>query len=68
MEFDLLELRLLSYLRMSWFKVRFFLGGGRLNRLGTFEEIHAPDSAAASPYSKVKNSLLLAHDEWAIPL
>jgi len=53
---------------MSWFKVRFFLGGGRLNRLGAFEEIHAPVSAAASPYSKVKNSLLLAHDEWAIPL
>lgn len=67
MEFDLLELRLLSYLRMSWFKVRFFWGG-RLNRLGTFEEIHTSVSAAASPYSKVKNSLPLAHDEWAIPL
>ena len=67
MEFDLLELRLLAYLRMSWFKVRFFWGG-RLNRLGTFEEIHTPVSAAASPYSKVKNSLLLAYDEWAIPL
>ena len=46
----------------------FFFWGGRLNRLGAFEEIHAPVSAAASPYFKVKNSLLLAYDEWAIPL
>ena len=65
MEFDLLELRLLAYLRMPWFEVRL---GVRLNRLGAFEEIHAPVSAAASPYFKVKNSLLLAYDEWAIPL
>lgn len=65
MEFDLLELRLLAYLRMPWFEVRL---GVRLNRLEAIEEIYIPISAAASPYSKVKNSLPLAHDEWAIPL